>query len=53
LDERLDTSLRHHQEHVDTSNRARKVGDDDDDTAAVAHAHDGLAERFVALGVEV
>ena len=38
---------------IDAGDRARPMGDDDDDAAAVAHAHDGLAERFVALGVEI
>ena len=29
------------------------VGDDDDDPAALPHAHDGLSQRFIAFRIEV
>ena len=41
--EGLGAPLRHHQQQVDAGERARAVGDHDDDAAARAHAQDGLA----------
>ena len=51
--ERLNPALAHHQQLVDACNRAGPMRDNNDDTAPRPHAHDGAAERFIALRIEI
>ena len=51
--ERLHAPLGHHHQLVDAGERAGAMRDDDDDAAARAHAHNGLRQRLIAVGVEI